>query len=195
MPITTSTTLLRDISGDPQHPRWEDFVACYRQYMVEIVRTQFPDIEVEDVVQETLIALAKVLPSYQYAPDENGRFRNYLAGIVLNKAKCAHRCALKERRLMDELQAVSTESQTRAEAEKMEWKRQLFEVALHGYLVDPLVTDWTKEVFVRVAINGESPDEVAKALQTNRNRIDQVKSRSMSKIRKLIEALEEIAYA
>ena len=194
MPITTSTTLLREISGEPQHPRWEEFVARYRQYMVEIVRAQFPDMDVEDVVQETLIALAKVLPSYQYAPDENGRIRNYLAGIVLNKAKCIYRRDAKERRMIDELRVVSADARDSEETQQKERKRQLFEVALHEFLADPRTTDWAKEVFVRVAINGESPDEVAEALQTNRNRIDQVKSRSMAKIRRLIETLEDITH-
>ena len=191
MQITTSTTLLRDISGDPQHPRWEDFVSRYREYMVEIVRAQFPDIDVEDVVQETLIALARVLPSYHYAPDEKGRFRNYLVGIVLNKARYAQRCGEKERGRMAALRAVS-EKPRPAEEEETAWRWQLYEMAIHEFLANPLVTDWTKQIFVRLAVNGESPDEVAKAFQTNRHRIDQTKSRALGTIRKLVESLREI---
>ena len=50
------------------------------------MRERFPSIDADDVIQETFIALCKVLPSYSYEPDEKGHFRNYLTGILRNKA-------------------------------------------------------------------------------------------------------------
>ena len=32
------------------------------------------------------MALCDALPTYRYAPDEKGHFRNYLTGILRNKA-------------------------------------------------------------------------------------------------------------
>lgn len=83
---TTSTTLLRDIAQDSQNARWSEFVARYRPMMEAFLRERFPSIEADDIIQETLAALCKVLPDYQYAPDEKGRFNNYLTGILRNKA-------------------------------------------------------------------------------------------------------------
>ena len=50
------------------------------------MRERFPSVEADDVIQETLAALCKVLPDYRYAPDEKGHFHNYLTGILRNKA-------------------------------------------------------------------------------------------------------------
>ena len=83
---TTSTTLLRDIAQDAQHARWSEFVTRYRPMMEAFMRERFPSLEADDVIQETLIALCRVLPSYRYAPDEKGHFHNYLTGILRNKA-------------------------------------------------------------------------------------------------------------
>ena len=76
---TTSTTLLRDLAQDSQHARWSEFVARYRPMMEAFMRERFPSLEADDVIQETLIALIKALPSYHYSPDETGHFHNYLA--------------------------------------------------------------------------------------------------------------------
>ena len=83
---TTSTTLLRDIAQDSQHARWGEFVARYRPMMEAFMCERFPSVEADDIIQETLMALCKILPSYRYAPDEKGHFRNYLTGILRNKA-------------------------------------------------------------------------------------------------------------
>ena len=83
---TTSTTLLRDLAQDAQHARWGEFVARYRPMMEAFMRERFPSLEADDIIQETLVALCRVLPSYRYAPDEKGHFHNYLTGILRNKA-------------------------------------------------------------------------------------------------------------
>ena len=62
---TTSTTLLRDIAQDAQNVRWGEFVARYRPMMEAFMRERFPSLEADDVIQETLIALCRVLPSYR----------------------------------------------------------------------------------------------------------------------------------
>ncbi len=74
-----------------------------------------------------------------------------------------------------------------------EWKKQLFEIALQQFLADPSVADRTKRVFERVAINGEAPENVAHSFKMNRYAVDQIKTRSMAKIRQLIAALGEVA--
>ena len=72
---TTSTTLLRDLAQDSQHVRWREFAAKYRPMMEAFLRERFPSVEVDDVIQETLVALCGILPGYVYEPDEKGHFR------------------------------------------------------------------------------------------------------------------------
>ena len=47
---------------------------------------RFPALEVEDLIQQTLVAVVRVLPSYHYEPKEKGAFHNYLTGILRKKA-------------------------------------------------------------------------------------------------------------
>ena len=83
---TTSTTLLRDLAQDSQHARWSEFVARYRPMMEAYMRNRFPTVDVDDAVQEALIALIKVFPVYKYSPEETGAFHNYLTGILRRRA-------------------------------------------------------------------------------------------------------------
>ena len=100
---TTSTTLLRDLAQDSQHARWGEFVTRYRPMMEAFMCERFPGVETDDIIQETLIALCKVLPSYRYEPDEKGHFHNYLTGILRNKALAALRKQRQQTDLVDEM--------------------------------------------------------------------------------------------
>ena len=84
---TTSTTLLKAIGADADSPRWTEFVARYQPVMKSFLVDKFPDVDADDVMQETLIVIARKLPNYRYAPDVKGHFRNYLLGILKNKAR------------------------------------------------------------------------------------------------------------
>ena len=85
----TSTTLLRDLASDSRHPRWTEFVARYRPVMEAYLHERFPRVDADDAIQETLLAVVKVLPHYRYDPEEKGAFHNYLVGILRNKALSA----------------------------------------------------------------------------------------------------------
>ena len=112
---TTSTTLLRDVANDSQHVRWGEFVARYRPMMETFLRERFPSVEADDVIQETFLALWKVLPSYHYEPDEKGHFRNYLTGILRNKALRQLRKERKEAVVADELRRAGSIAPCQAE--------------------------------------------------------------------------------
>ena len=66
--------------------RWGEFVVRYRPMMEAFMHERFPSLDADDIIQETLIALCRVLPAYRYSPDEKGHFHNYLTGILRNKA-------------------------------------------------------------------------------------------------------------
>ena len=185
---TTSTTLLRDMASDSQHNRWNEFVARYRPMMEAFMREHFPSVEADDIIQETLIALCKVLPSYRYAPDEKGHFHNYLTGILRNKALTALRKQRQQANIVDELRYVdgnSTEEQSCREA--------IFEIAVRQFLADESIADRTKRIFERVAINGESPESVAASFKMKRHTVDQAKSRAMARLREIVKDLEDAA--
>ena len=185
---TTSTTLLRDLAQDSQHARWGEFVARYRPMMEAFLREHFPSVEADDIIQETLIALCKVLPSYRYAPDEKGHFHNYLTGILRNKALTALRKQRQQADLKEELQHVEDHP-----PEDQTFLKSIFEIALRQFLDDESIADRTKRILERVAINGESPDVVATSFKMKRHAVDQAKSRAMARLREIVKDLEDAA--
>ena len=48
----------------------------YRPMMEAFMRERFPSLEADDIIQETLVALCRVLPSYRYAPVPFRRFNH-----------------------------------------------------------------------------------------------------------------------
>lgn len=187
----TSTTLLRDLAQDSQHSRWGEFVARYRPMMEAFMRERFPSIEADDVIQETLIDLIKVFPVYHYSPSEKGHFHNYLIGILRNKAlrqsKRANRCQANMRKLASERQIEAGENSPGGHVSQ----RDIFEIALRQLLADDTVHARTREVFRRVAVNGDSPEDVASDFGITRNAVDQMKSRMMTRLKEFVSALEK----
>ena len=186
---STSTTLLRQLAADSQHVRWSEFVQRYQPMMTEYLRVHFPGLEAEDVVSETLIALVDVLKNYRYAPDEAGNFHNYLTGILKHKALrlCKHR--ERRRALCERVAAEPTVPSEDSEEEA--YRQSLFNVAVHQFFDDETVAPRTKEIFRRTALKGESPESVAKSFMMERHAVDQIKSRSIAKLRTIVEALEK----
>ena len=47
-------------------------------------------------------------------------------------------------------------------------------------------------MFRRVAVNGDSPEDVASDFGITRNAVDQMKSRMMARLREFVSALEKV---
>lgn len=188
----TSTTLLKDISGDANSARWSEFVARYRPMMEAYLRERFPFLEQDDIVQETLLTLVAKLPTYRYVPEETGYFHNYLTGILRRKALRV--CARDKRRgeVMADYRQEPQVAVDDDEREEQNWRDSVYEIALEQVLADETVQSRTKQMFIRTAVNGEKPEDVAESLGVNRNAVDQAKSRMIEKLRTIVEQLESV---
>lgn len=203
--LETSTTLLKDIAQDAQHVRWGEFVARYRPMMEAFMRERFPSLEADDVIQEALLALCHVLPSYRYVPDEKGHFRNYLTGILRNKALRVLHKSQRQAEIVADMRRVEDNAPNYSESHvgradwtqdsERSWREAIFEIALHQFLSDESVADRTKRIFERTAINGESPEAVAAAFKMTRHAVDQAKSRAMARLREIVKQLEAVGDA
>ncbi len=187
----TSTTLLKDIAATTEGSRWTEFVARYRPMMLSYLKAHFPVADAADVAQGALIALSRSLPSYRYAPDETGHFRNYLTGILRNKAlkwceKEDKNQALKA--ALRENAGIVTSAET--EVSNALWRESMYEIAMRQLLSDERIPSKSKQMFQRVAVDGVAPDEVAAAYGTSRNNVDKTKSRMIARLREIVRALE-----
>jgi RNA polymerase sigma factor (sigma-70 family) len=189
----TSTTLLRDLAQDSHHARWGEFVARYRPMMEAYLQTRSPMVDVDDAIQETLIALIKVFPVYHYSPGETGAFHNYLTGILRHRA--LRMIEYESRRLYKELKYHKIEELSASDGDKDDessWRESVLEIALQQLLADESINDRTKQVFVRVAVNGEKPESVAESFGITRNAVDQMKARMKERLRELANALMKV---
>lgn len=157
------------------------------------MREHFPSVDADDAIQETLVALVEIFPVYHYSPREKGAFHNYLTGILRNKAL---RQIARDKRRSTNMRAYASEHETKSAVESpssSEAARQdIFEIALSQLLADETVHARTREVFRRVAVNGEKPDAVASDFGITRNAVDQMKSRMMARLREFVAALEKV---
>ena len=189
----TSTTLLRDLAQNSRHARWGEFVARYRPMMETYMHTRFPMVDADDAIQETLIALIKVFPVYHYSPEESGAFHNYLTGILRHRALRMIEC--ESRRLDKELKYQEIEGLSASGGNNddgLSWRESVFEIALQQLLADESINDRTKQVFVRVAVNGEKPESVAESFGIARNAVDQMKARMKERLRELANILMKV---
>ena len=187
---STSTTLLRGLT-DSQYARWTEFFARYRPMMAAYMRERFPTLDADDVIQETLVALVGALPNYTYNPEEKGHFHNYLTGILRRRALKAKRRETRRAEVLKDYGKKDSDASRAAEQEEKDWRESLYEIALQQLLADKTVQGRTKQVFVRTVINREKSEAVAAAFRIERNAVDQIKSRMMGKLRKLVAALEK----
>ena len=186
-PPTTSTTLLKAIGGDAQSARWREFVVLYEPVMRQFLSAHFPGVPADDIMQETLAALAARMPHYVYSPEDKGSFHSYLYGILRNKSvdflKRSDRAAEAEQTYAANAAPAASGPDGTA------FDDAIFELALRELLADPAIRGQTKQVFIRVAVNGEKPAAVAEAFGITRNAVDQIKNRLVAKLKAIAEGL------
>ena len=192
----TSMTLLKVLGDDAQSPRWTEFANKYASTIDGFLFKYFPSVDAADVVNETLIALVKKLPVYVYDPDTKGHFRNFLIGIVRYKAIEQIK---KRKQEADRREALETQALLKWEYEKQsysvdlrDWQREAYEAALAQFMADPGISARDKEIFRRVALRGESPEDVAGIFDIKRNNVDQIKARMVAKLKELALRYAEV---
>ena len=177
----TSTSLIIALGTQGQGARWKEFIDRYKPMMEGYLRSRFFNIEYDDVIQDTFIALAKVLPNYRYAPDETGAFHDYIVAILRNKACDALRIKERQENLKKEfLEDINFE---RGEfTDKDSVYQAILKIALKDVLGDSSIMMRNKRIFIETVINGLSPDVVASMFGVTRNNVDQIKARMIKRL-------------
>ena len=190
----TSVSLLRDIASGTENARWAEFVRIYEEPMRAFLAARFPSVEADDVLQETMIALMRVMPDYHYTPDGNGHFRNYLVGILKHKAEDAIRRQSRESDRRERIRKSAADAPRRAQAPgeadaEESWRLAAMNAALEQLLSDESVNARSREVFRHVALLHEPPAEVAAAFGISRANVDQIKRRLVLRLSELVKTM------
>jgi RNA polymerase sigma factor (sigma-70 family) len=181
--------MLKQIAGTTEHPRWAAFVARYRPMMEGYMRERFPGLEADDVIQETLLGVMKALPGYVEREDRKGAFHNFLTGVLRHKAIDA----LQRAGRRSEAEALASGGGTDAGDDgEEEWRRTLYAVALGQLMDSPRLGARSKQIFLRTALRGEKPQDVAESLGVARGVVDLTKARMTARLRELVERLKDV---
>lgn len=188
----TSRKLLAAIGSGPGAARWTEFFHKYTPGLRDYAARHFPSLDADDLVQDAFVVLVKRLKTYQYDPEAKGAFHNYLTGILrfiaIDRLRATDREAANRKRLAEDPAALSA---AQAPFSADSWKKSVYELALRRFLTDPRVRPQTKEIFKRVAISGEKPESVAADFGLARNAVDQIKDRTIRRLKSLVAELEE----
>ena len=188
-PETRASLILR-LADPADNLAWTEFLRIYEPMLFQLAsRWGLQDADAREVVQETLLAVAKAIPDYS-AKEHPGAFRGWLAAITRNKL--ADHLAKRSRqargsgdsnmhRWLDQL----TSGDSSVSVWDWERNRQIFAWAAEK--VRGQVNSSTWQAFDRTSICGEAVADVAKDLGMREGMIYVARSRVMSRLRKEVE--------
>ncbi len=199
----TRLTLLAKLRDSGSDRAWEDFYRLYASVITAYGRKLGLDHNAaQDVLQETMVTLMRVLPRFTYDA-ERGKFRNFLLTIVHRKTLSAHRRS--SRRAERSLDAPSgsdddgpslldgmMDDRVMHPSEVMErnWQASLFDEAVQSVLGDPTLDPKTAAVFKAYFVETQPADAVAKAFGIAKNNVYQIRNRLLNKVKAEVKRLE-----
>ena len=88
---------------------------------------------------------------------------------------------------------MSTEG-TRSQDETLEreWRESVYDIALKQLLADETIHERTKQVFLRLVVDGEKPEQVAEAYDLPYNTVVKMKARLVKQLRGLVKELSQV---
>lgn len=183
--LTTTETLLKGLA-EGNEGRWARFYRDYAPFLEDFVSRKFPlaHEDAEEIVSDTLIDIAKMMPTYQYDKTKKGAFHSLLAKIAQNKAIDRLR---KLKRTAEELEKFAAEPITISEED---WRREIYNAALRRVMADASIQESTKIAFRRHVQLGEPAAEVAADLGLEVNALYQIKNRMKERIAAEVEKLK-----
>ncbi len=130
--LPTRASLLSRVRQPQNHPGWEEFYTRYRGLIYRLARRGgLSESEAQDAVQETMIVVARQMPTFRYDPSK-GSFKGWLSTIVRCRVvdqfrRRAHEPAVDEITL--EQIAATAPSEQEAEWDE-EWRQHILKEAI-----------------------------------------------------------------
>lgn len=183
--LETTETLLNGLAASDQN-RWARFYRDYAPWIENTIRSRgLPHHDAEEVVHDTLVALADIMPTYKYDKKTKGAFRSLLFKIAQNKAIDRLRKSKAEAKHIAQFAAEPL-----APSEK-DWRLETFNMALRRVFADPNIAETSKIAFRRHVQLSESAESVAQELGLTVNNIYQIKNRLKTRIEAEVAQIRE----
>ena len=141
--------------------------------------------DAEEAIQDTLLELVKIMPTYKYDKARKGAFHSLLFKIAQNKAIDRMRKAKAD---ADKIAKFSAEP-LMPSAE--DWRLETLNMALRRVFADPSIGETSKIAFRRHVQQGESAEAVAAELGITVNNLYQIKNRLKQRIADEVRSIRE----
>jgi RNA polymerase sigma factor (sigma-70 family) len=198
----TRPTLIRRLKNWQDQASWQEFFDAYWRLIYGVARKAgMTDAEAQDVVQETMLGVAKHMPTFTYDPNI-GSFKVWL----LNMTRWRIQDQFRKRRPVDMTAPKTGESDTARtsfidrvpdpasqhfdEVWELEWQQNLLAAALDRVKrhVDPL----KYQIFDLHVNKGWTPEKVAQSCGITVEQVYLVKHRITQSIKSEAERLEKV---
>jgi RNA polymerase sigma factor (sigma-70 family) len=198
--IATRETLLKRLKDCEDHSSWQQFYDTYRNLIFSFaLKAGLSESEAEDVVQETVIGVARNLPEFEYDPARCS-FKTWLLNQTVWRIKDQLRKRLPanprtDARIEDRDRTATTERVADSSAEEWEarweadWKKTVLTAALRRVKAEANLKDC--QMFELSVIRQWAPREVARALGVSVARVYLAKHRLAPLVKKHVEQLEK----
>jgi RNA polymerase sigma-70 factor (ECF subfamily) len=184
----TTTQLLHELRERSDSPAWESLCQHFRPVIEHFaLHLGLAHDQAQDVAQETLLAFLKAFQQGKYDRDQ-GRLSAWIFGIARNVVRHQQTRETRHRGPSEASDALANE-ETLKQTWETQWQRILLARCLARVQqeTDPAVY----EAFRLYALEDQSPEQVARHLDVSRNAVYIAKSRVLSRLRDLIQQLDD----
>jgi RNA polymerase sigma-70 factor (ECF subfamily) len=200
--LATHASLLERLKHLEDQGSWQEFYTTYRKLIFSFaLRHGLTPTEAEEVVQETVITVARNLPEFRYDP-KRCSFKTWLFNLtqwrIQDQLRKRHPEYTSAHRKSGETDRTSTvERVPGPEGERLtalweeEWKKDLLERALER--VKAQVEEKPFQIFDLYALQGWSAREVARSLGVSLGRVYVTKHRLTGLLKQETERLRVMA--
>ena len=191
--LETRASLLIRVRDPADQAAWHEFVEIYRPVILRLARRKgMQDADAEDVAQQVLVALAKVIEQHEHDP-KRAKFRTWLGRVAHNAILDALTRGKPDRGSGDSaLQALLTghESHTGPDSDllRLEYRREVFRWAAGQVRKEFRQATWN--AFWLTAVEGRAVEVVAEELAKSRGAIYNARSRVMQRIQEKVTEYE-----
>lgn len=185
--LTTTETLLKGLAAG-NDGRWARFYREYAPFLEAFIAKRYSTLsaaDAEDVISETMIAIAKLMPTYTYDKEKKGAFHSLLFKIAQNKA---YDRATRQTREEEKLREFDARPLSLSPDD---WRLATYDAALRRVMADPSVLETTKIAFRRYVQLGEAAEKVASDLNLSVNALYQIRDRMKKRLTEEVRKLQD----
>lgn len=191
--VPTRATLLDRLKDWKDNASWQVFFDTYWRLIYSFaLKNNLTPAEAEEVVQETLIEVARQMPDFKYKP-ELGSFRSWLLTLTNWRVSDQRRKRRKADRLVAEAWQVDAAepapAKTLEDAWNADWEKNIFQAAMDNVRrrMDPA----KYQIFDFVVNKEWPPEKVAKAFRINIENVYSIKHRLCEMVKEEAKRLEK----